>query len=60
MPGDFELFDALVSCAGLVVIMWVGLQSFRRERPMALPAAAVIGMIVWVGALGFAAYLVFG
>jgi hypothetical protein len=60
MAGELDLFDSLVFCVGLVVIMWVGLHSSWRARARALPPAAVISMIVWLAALGFAGYLIFG
>jgi hypothetical protein len=55
-----DLFDYLAFCAGLVVILWVGLHSSRRKRARAWPPAAVLGMLAWLAVFGFALYLVFG
>ena len=61
--SPFDLFDFLAFCAGLAMIVWVawvGLHSSRRKPAIAWPATAVIGMIVWLAAFGFALYLIFG
>ena len=50
----------LAFCAGLVVIMWVGLHSPLRRVAIALPPGAIIGMIVWLAVFGFALYLISG
>jgi hypothetical protein len=55
-----SLFDYLAFCAGLVVILWVGLHSSRRKRKSALPLGAVIGMMTWLAVFGLALYLAFG
>jgi hypothetical protein len=61
MTGHVDLFiDLLAFWAGLAVIIWVGLKSSRREGPIALPAGAAIGILVWLTGLGFAIYLIFG
>jgi hypothetical protein len=64
MPDVLDLFDSLFDvlalCAGLVVILWVVLHSFRRRRATALPPAVVIGMLAWLAVFGFALYLIFG
>jgi len=60
IDSQSDLFDFLVLCAGLVVIVWVWLHSSRRKRAIGWPPAVVIGMLVWLAALGFALYLVFG
>jgi hypothetical protein len=54
-PVDFLMF-----CVGLVVIVWAGLHASRRKGTRGWPAAAVIGMLAWLAALGVALYLVFG
>jgi len=58
--SPFDLVDTLALCAGLAVILWVGLYASRRKRPSGWPLGAVIGMFVWLAALGVALYLVFG
>lgn len=59
MPAALDLFDSLFDpLAGLVVILWVVLHSFRRTRATALPGAAVIGLLVWLAVVGFALYLI--
>ena len=64
MTHYLDLFDHFVDfiafCAGLVVIMWLALHSSRRKRAMALPPAAVVGILVWLAVFGFALYLAFG
>ena len=61
MTHDFDLFEHLVDflalCAGLVVIAWIGLRASFRKRALAWPPAAVIGMVAWLAAFGFALYL---
>lgn len=60
MTGYSDLFDLLAICAGLMVIMWVGLQSSRRESALKHHAGALIGMSLWLAGLGVAIYLMFG
>ncbi len=61
MSHYFDLFDHLVDflalCAGLLVIIWIGLRSSRRKRARALPPAAVVGMLTWLAVFGLALYL---
>jgi hypothetical protein len=60
MTDYADLFDLLAFCAGLMVIMWVGLQSSRRESALKHHAGALIGMSLWLAGLGVAIYLMFG
>lgn len=60
MTDSFDLLDFLVLCAGLAVIVWVGLHSSRRKPTIGWSPAAVIGMIVWLAVFGFPLYLIFG
>ena len=64
MPHVLDLFDALVDvfavCAGLVLIIWIGLQSSRRERAIGWHPAAVLSMLAWLAVFGFALYLIVG
>jgi hypothetical protein len=53
-----DLVDVLVLCGGLVVILWVGLQSSRPNRGISLPA--IIGMSVWLAVFAVAIYLTLG
>lgn len=55
-----DLFDLLAFCAGLVVILWVGLHFSRRKRAIALPPTAMLGVITWLAVFGLALYLIFG
>ena len=60
MTGYSDLFDLLAICAGLMMIMWVGLQSSRRESALKHHAGALIGMSLWLAGLGVAIYWMFG
>jgi hypothetical protein len=60
MNDYLDLFDVLALCAGLVVIISVGLSSSRRKLAIAQHPSAWIGAVVWLGAFTFALYLVFG
>jgi len=60
MTDYLDLLDLLALCAGLVVIMWVGLQSSRRESALRHHPGALIGMSLWLAGLGVALYLMFG
>ena len=41
--SPFDLVDTLALCAGLAVMLWVGLYASRRKRPSGWPLVAVIG-----------------
>jgi len=53
-----DLVDVLVLCGGLVVILWVGLQSSGPKRGISFPA--IVGMSVWLAVFAVAIYLIFG
>jgi hypothetical protein len=56
----FYLFDYLVFCLGLVVIVWLAAHSSRRVPGITWPGSAVLGALAWLAALGVALYLLFG
>jgi len=60
---DDSFFDTLLLVAGLALILLTFLR-FSRRRPGSKPAEgqrmATIGMVIWLGLLGLALYLIFG
>lgn len=60
MTDTFALFETIVLCSALAVILWVGPHASRRKRDGALPPAALIGISAWLAVFGFALYLMFG
>jgi len=60
---DEGFFDTLLLVAGLALILLTFMR-FSRRRPGSKPAEgqhmATIGMLIWLGLLGLALYLIFG
>ena len=63
MGDEFSFVDVLVLGGVLVLIVLTSLRVGRHGRtrkPAEGQRAATIGILVWLGLLGFALYLIFG
>jgi peptidoglycan/LPS O-acetylase OafA/YrhL len=61
--GDESSFVDLLFLAGALVLILVtstGLRRRRGSKPAEGQRAAAVGILVWLGLLGFALYLIFG
>lgn len=62
-PSIDAIVDALFLLVGLVVIVLTGMRMSRRRsgrKPLEGQRAATIGILVWLGLLGVALYLILG
>lgn len=63
MNDSVALVDSLILVAGIVLILLTSLRvSRRRSRGKAVKGetGALVGILVWLGCLGVALYLIFG
>ncbi len=63
MDDGSTLIDTIVLVAGVVLILLTTVRVSRRRaerRSAEGQSAAVIGILVWLGLLGVALYLIFG
>lgn len=63
MDDNGPLLDTIILLAGLALIVLTGLRISRRrseKRPVEGQRAALVGILLWLGLLGVALYMVFG
>ena len=63
MEDSVDLIDALILIAGIVLILLTSLRVSRRKsgrKPVKGQTGALVGIVVWLGFLGVALYLIFG
>lgn len=63
VEDDASAVDAIILILGMVLIVFTGLRASRKRsgrKPAKGETAALIGISVWLGCLGFALYLAFG
>ncbi|HUM15934.1 MAG TPA: hypothetical protein VL086_09620 [Candidatus Nitrosotalea sp.] len=63
MEDTGSVFDTIFLLAGLALIVLTGLRVSRRsseKKPLEGQRAATIGILVWLGLLGVALYMIFG
>ncbi len=63
MDGDTGTLDTIFIVAGAVLILLMGLRVSRRrseKKPMEGQRAATIGILIWLGLMGVAFYMIFG
>lgn len=63
MDDTGPLLDTIILLAGLALIVLTGLRISRRrseKKPLEGSNAALIGILLWLGLLGVALYMVFG
>ncbi len=56
LPEWFDWFDAVVTYGGLVGILWAGL----RQSKLNAPPVVLIGVVVWLAAMGVAMFRIIG
>ncbi len=63
MEDSVALVDSIILVAGIALIVLTSLRvSSRRStgKPVKGQTAALVGIVVWLGCLGVALYLIFG
>jgi hypothetical protein len=63
MEDSVALVDSIILVVGIVLILLTSLRvSHRRSsrKPVKGQTAALVGIVVWLGCLGVALYLIFG
>lgn len=63
MEDGYAIIDTIFLLVGLLLILLTGMRvSHRRsgKKPMEGRRAATIGILVWLGLLGVALYMIFG
>lgn len=63
MEDSVALVDSIILVAGIVLILLTGLRVSRRRstvKPAKGQTGAIVGIVVWLGCLGVALYLIFG
>jgi hypothetical protein len=63
MEGSVALVDSLILLAGIALILLTSLRVSRRrsrDKTVKGEAGALVGILVWLGCLGVALYLIFG
>jgi hypothetical protein len=63
MDGDNTTVDTIFLVVGAVLILLMGLRVSRRrleKKPVEGQRAATIGILIWLGLMGVALYMIFG
>jgi hypothetical protein len=63
MEDSVALVDSIILVAGIVLILLTSLRVSRRRstsKPVKGQTGALVGIMVWLGCLGVALYLIFG
>ena len=63
MEGSVALVDSLILLAGIALILLTSLRVSRRrsrDKNVKGETGALVGILVWLGCLGVALYLIFG
>lgn len=63
MDGDTGTLDTIFIVVGAVLILLTGLRVSRRrseKKPVEGQRAATIGILIWLGLMGVAFYMIFG
>lgn len=63
MEGDSAILDTIVLAVGAVLILLIGMRVSRRRsesKPVEGRLAATIGILIWLGLMGVALYMIFG
>lgn len=63
MEDSVALVDSLILVAGIVLILLTSLRVSRRRssgKVVKGQTSALVGILVWLGCLGVALYLIFG
>ncbi|HEX4995170.1 MAG TPA: hypothetical protein VFX87_09385 [Methylomirabilota bacterium] len=63
MEDSVALFDTIILVAGIALILLTSLRVSRQRagrKPVKGQTGALVGIVVWLGCLGVALYLIFG
>jgi hypothetical protein len=63
MEDSVALVDSIILVAGIVLILLTSLRVSRRRstrKAVKGETGAIVGLVVWLGCLGVALYLIFG
>jgi hypothetical protein len=63
MEDSVALVDSIILVAGIVLILLTSLRVSRRRstgKPAKGQTGALVGIVIWLGCLGVALYLIFG
>ena len=63
MEDSVALVDSIILIAGIALILLTSLRVSRRHatgKPVKGQTGALVGIVLWLGCLGVALYLIFG